>query len=108
VRGLHAALGDCLARAGRDADAEREFKAELAAISDSAEALVGLATLYKSQGREGEVHTAMAELVTRTPNPTAETYWTIVHTLRVLGDTPTAREWAARGREKFPQDSRFR
>ena len=108
VRSLHAALGDCLARTGRDADAEREFRAELAAISDSAEALVGLATLYKSQGREGEVHTAMAELVTRTPNPTAETYWTIVHTLTVLGDTRAAREWVARGHEKFPQDSRFR
>jgi hypothetical protein len=46
--------------------------------------------------------------VTRTPNPTAETYWTIVHTLTVLGDTRAAREWVARGHEKFPQDSRFR
>jgi choline-sulfatase len=108
VRSLHAELGDCLARTGRDADAEREFKAELAAISDSAEALIGLATLYKAQGRAGEAHTAIAELVTRTQDPTADTYWTVVHTLRVLGDTVAAREWAERGREKFPKDSRFR
>ena len=50
----------------------------------------------------------MTELVTRTRNPTADTYWTIVHTLRVLGDTAAAREWAARGHEKFPEDARFR
>jgi choline-sulfatase len=108
VRNLHSALADCLARAGREADAEREFKAELAAIADSAEARVGLATLYKSQGRDAEARTVLAELVTRTPNPTADTYWTVVHTLRVLGDAAGAREWSARGREKFPRDSRFR
>jgi arylsulfatase A-like enzyme/Tfp pilus assembly protein PilF len=108
VRNLHSALGDCLARAGRAADAEREFKAELAAIADSAEAHVGLATLYKSQGRDAEVRGVLAELVARTPNPTGDTYWTVVHTLTVLGDAAGAREWAARGREKFPRDSRFR
>ena len=108
VRNLHAALADCLARTGREADAEREFKAEIAAISDSAEASVGLATLYKSQGRDVEMRTALAEFVMRTPNPTADTYWTVVHTLTVLGDAAGAREWAARGRDKFPHDARFR
>jgi tetratricopeptide (TPR) repeat protein len=108
VRTLHSALADCLARAGRYADAEREYKAELAAIVDSPEARVGLATLYKSQGREGEARTVMADLVARTPQPTADTYWTVVHTLTVLGDNDGAREWAARGRETFPRDPRFR
>jgi hypothetical protein len=46
--------------------------------------------------------------VARTPQPTADTYWTVVHTLTVLGDADGAREWAARGREKFPRDLRFR
>jgi len=108
VRTLHSALADCLARAGREADAEREYKAELAAIVDSAEARVGLATLYKSQGRAADARAVMADLVARTPQPTADTYWTVVHTLTVLGDTNGAREWAARGREKFPRDPRFR
>jgi choline-sulfatase len=108
VRNLHSALADCLARAGREADAEREFKAELAAILDSPEAHVGLATLYKSQGRAGDARAVMADLVARTPEPTADTYWTVVHTLTVLDDAAGAREWAARGREKFPRDSRFR
>jgi len=108
VRNLHADLADCLAREGREADAEREFKAELAAIADSSDAIVGLATLYKSLRRDAEARKVLAELVPRTPDPTAETYWTVVHTLTVLGDATAAREWAARGREKFPRDSRFR
>ena len=108
VRNLHAALADCLARAGRESDAEREFTAELAAIADSPEARVGLATLYKSQGRDADARTVLTGLVASTPTPTAETYWTVVHTLTVLGDTAAAREWAARGRDKFPHDARFR
>ena len=108
VRNLHAGLGDCLARSGREADAEREFKAELDAIADSPEARVGLATLYTSQRRGVEARTVLTELVTSTRNPTADTYWTVVHALRVLGDAAGAREWAGRGREKFPGDPRFR
>ena len=108
VRNLHAALADCLARAGRDADAEREFKAELAAIADSAEARVGLATLYKSQGRDADSQSVLIGLIASTPNPGADTYWTVVHTLTVLGDAPAARDWTTRGRAMFPHDSRFR
>jgi tetratricopeptide (TPR) repeat protein len=108
VRNLHAALADCLARAGREPDAEREFKAELAAIADSPEAHVGLATLYKSQGRDADARTILTELVTRNPNPTADGYWTVVRTLTVLGEAAGAREWASRGRERFPRDPRFR
>ena len=108
VRSLHAGLADCLARSGRQADAEREFKAEIAAIADSAEARVGLASLYKSQGRGSDARAVMADLVARTPDPTADTYWTVVHTLTVLGDAAGARDWATRAREKFPRDPRFR
>ena len=108
VRNLHAGLADCLARAGRESDAEREFNAELAAIADSAEARVGLATLYRSQGRQADARTVLTGLVASTPAPTADTYWTVVHTLTVLGDHAAAREWAARGRDKFPRDARFR
>jgi len=108
VRNLHTGLADCLARTGRESDAEREFKAEIAVIVDSAEARVGLATLYKSQGRAAEARAVMADLVARTPQPTADTYWTVIHTLTVLGDADGARDWAARAREKFPREPRFR
>jgi len=49
VRNLHAGLGDCLAQTGRTAEAEREFKAELAVIPDSPEARRGLAALQSQQ-----------------------------------------------------------
>ena len=108
VRNLHAGLADCLARSGRTADAEREFKAELADIPSSPEARVGLATLYRSQGRDAESRDVLGQLVTVTPGADASTYWTVVHTLTVLGDASAAREWSARAHERFPNDSRFR
>jgi choline-sulfatase len=49
VRNLHAGLADCLAQTGRQADAEREYKAELAVIPDSPEARRGLAALNRAQ-----------------------------------------------------------
>jgi tetratricopeptide (TPR) repeat protein len=38
---LHASMADCLARLGREAEAEREFQAELAAIPWSPEGRIG-------------------------------------------------------------------
>ncbi len=61
VRNLHAGLGSCLAQTGRQADAEREFKAELAVIPDSPEARQGLAALYKAQGRDAEARALLTE-----------------------------------------------
>lgn len=107
VRNLHFNMGDCLARLGRDAEAEREFQAELAAIPRSSEARVGLAMLYRSQGRDAEARSALAGLIASDPSPGAEAYWTVVRTLSVLGDTEAAREWAARARSRFPSDPRF-
>ena len=64
--------------------------------------------LYRSQGRDAEARSALSGLVAAQQRPNAETYWTVVHTFSVLGDTPAAREWAARARTKFPADARFR
>jgi len=108
VRNLHAGLADCLAKSGQTADAEREFKAELADIPSSPEARIGLATLYRSQGRDAESRDVLGQLVTATPGADASTYWTVVHALTVLGDASAAREWAARAHERFPNDPRFR
>jgi choline-sulfatase len=108
VRNLHAGLADCLARTGATADAEREFQAELADIPWSPEGRVGLATLYRSQGRDAEARTALAGVVTSLPQPNADAYWTVVHAFRVLGDEAAAREWAAKARRQFPADPRFR
>jgi tetratricopeptide (TPR) repeat protein len=108
VRGLHAGLADCLARLGQEAEAEREFLAEVAAIPHSREARVGLALLYRSQGRDAEARTALAGVVTANPQAKADEYFVVVRTLAVLGDVPAAREWAARARGLYPADPRFR
>jgi hypothetical protein len=38
----------------------------------------------------------------------ADAYWTVVRSFTVLGDIPAAREFAARARQRFPADGRFR
>jgi type IV pilus assembly protein PilF len=108
VRNLHAGLADCLARAGRSAEAEREFKNELSAIPSSPGARVALATLYRSLGRDAEARQTLEGLIASTPNPEPGTYLTVVRAFQTLGDTAAAREWSARARAKFPADPRFR
>jgi choline-sulfatase len=108
VRNLHAGLADCLARTGEAAEAEYEFRAEIAEVPWSPEGRVGLATLYRSQGRDGEARTVLGGLVAALPQPTADAYWTVVHAFTVLGDAAAAREWAGKGRAVFPADPRFR
>jgi arylsulfatase A-like enzyme/Tfp pilus assembly protein PilF len=106
VRNLHANMGDCLARLGRAQEAEKEFQAEIAAQPRSREGRVGLATLYRSQGRDDEARRALAGLLEA--DPQADAYWTVVRTLLVLGDTAEARRQAAQARARFPADARFR
>jgi tetratricopeptide (TPR) repeat protein len=108
IRNLHANMADCLARLGREAEAEREFLAEIEAIPHSREARRGLATLYWSQRRDAAARSVLAGLVQAEPRPSADTYWTVVETFSVLGDRSSAREWAGRARALFPSDPRFR
>jgi arylsulfatase A-like enzyme/Tfp pilus assembly protein PilF len=105
---LHARMADCLARLGREPEAEREFLAEIEDIPWSREGRVGLGMLYRSQGRDAESRTVVEGLVASSPRPDAEAYWTVVTTLASLGDDAAAREWAARARARFPSDPRFR
>jgi arylsulfatase A-like enzyme/Tfp pilus assembly protein PilF len=106
--GLHARMGDCLARQGREPEAERAFLDEIEALPQSPEGRVGLAILYRSQGRDADARDALAGVVTRHPHPGPEEYWTVVRTLTGLGDAEGARQWAAQARERFPADPRFR
>jgi len=108
VLALHARMADCLARLGREPEAEKEFQAEIAAIPWSREGRVGLAMLYRSQARDAEARAVLEGLVSSTPHAGPDVYWTVAKTLAELGDGPAAREWAARGRGRFPQDPRFR
>jgi arylsulfatase A-like enzyme/Tfp pilus assembly protein PilF len=105
---LHARIADCLARLGREADAEREFLAEIKDVPWSREGRVGLAMLYRSQGRDGDARATVEGLIAASPSADAETYWTVVKTFSLLGDEAAARAWTARARSKFPRDARFR
>jgi choline-sulfatase len=105
VPGLDVRRGDCLARLGRDQEAEQAFRAELAAEPRSAEGRIGLAILYRAQGREQEARAALEGLIE--PGSGAGDYWTVVRTLAGLGDLPAARQWAAQARARFPDDPRF-
>jgi choline-sulfatase len=108
VRGLHSGLGDCLARAGREAEAEKEFRTEIEALPYTTDGRVGLAALYWSQSRDAEARTVLEGVVTANPRAGAEEYATVVRTFSVLGDTAAARTWATRGHARFPADRRFR
>lgn len=108
VQSLHASMADCLARLGREAEAEREFLKEIETIPSSSEGRVGLATLYRSQARDQEARQVLGGLVAAHPRPSADTYWTVVRTFQVLGDIEAAREWGVRARSAFPADPRFR
>jgi len=107
VLNLHAGMGDCLARMGRELEAEKEFLEEIRDIPASAEGRVGLAMLYRSQGRDPESRSVLGGLVTSQPRPNADAYATVVRTFLVLGDGPAAAEWATRARSQFPGDVRF-
>jgi arylsulfatase A-like enzyme/Tfp pilus assembly protein PilF len=107
VRDLHANMADCLARLGRDAEAEQEFLAEIRAIPHSEKGRVGLAMLYRSQSRDQEARAVLGGLIAALPQPSADAYWRVVQTFAVLGDTAAAEEWAARARARFPTDARF-
>jgi len=108
VRDLHAGLADCLARLGREAEAEAEFRQEIALIPHSREARIGLGLLLRSQGRDAEAREVLAGIVTANPRAGADDYFVVARTLATLGDVEAAREWARRGRALYPADPRLR
>jgi choline-sulfatase len=107
IRSLHAGLADSLARRGQEAEAEKEFLAEIATIPHSREGRTGLAMLYRSQGRDAESRSVLEGVVTANPRAGADEYWNVVRAFNTLGDLAAAREWAGRARARFPGDRRF-
>jgi len=108
LRDLHANIGECLAHLGREVEAERELLKEIEILPASRKGRQVLAMLYQSQGRTAKARQVLVGLVAADPQPTAETYWTVVLTFSILGDEVEARRWAARARRLFPGDPRFR
>jgi arylsulfatase A-like enzyme/tetratricopeptide (TPR) repeat protein len=105
---LHASLADCLARIGREAEAEAEFQAEIKAAPWEASGRIGLAMLYRSQGKDEQAREVLSGLVAAQPKPDPDAYFAVVRTFSVLGDTSAARDWAVKAHRQFPGDPRFR
>jgi predicted Zn-dependent protease len=73
----------------RPAEAEAEFRKELAAFPENAAAWSGLALLYASEARMEEAARTIRELLAACPNPRGRS--AAAETLRILGDPAAAR-----------------
>jgi Flp pilus assembly protein TadD len=93
--------GDCLARLGRDAEAEQAFQQELRDYPSNPAPRTALALLYASQGREADARRSLAQLVQDLHTP--EAYFAAARTYEVLGDTRSAEELRNEARRIFPK-----
>ena len=92
---VHYFRADVLARLDRTAEAETEFRKEIAAFPDNAAAWSGLALLYASLGRTADAGRTIDGLLAACPNPRGRR--AAAETLRILGDPAAAREIERRG-----------
>jgi len=92
--------GDCLARMGREAEAEEAFREEIKRFPTNPAARASLAMLYASQGREADARGALGALVADVATPDA--YFAAIRTYEVLGDPGTANELKRDLQRKFP------
>jgi tetratricopeptide (TPR) repeat protein len=100
LQNLQYLRGDCLARMGREAEAEAAFREERQQFPSNAAARVGLAMLYASQGREAEARQSLSDLVTEIHTP--EAYFAAIRTYEILGDPGSAMELKAEVRRLYP------
>jgi arylsulfatase A-like enzyme/Tfp pilus assembly protein PilF len=104
--GLWFLHGDLLARAGRDAEAERAFLRELEDFPANPNPYTRLAVLYASQGRAEEAIAMLRRLVERNDSPGA--YVEAVRTLRTLGDPEGAAALLRYARSRHPESRELR
>lgn len=104
--GLHLARGDILARLARNAEAEREFRTEIANYPASPTAYSSLILLLSSTGRTDEATQLVYTLVKSAPGPHA--YVVVSETLKAVGDDQGAAYWAYQGLQKYPRDRELR
>jgi tetratricopeptide (TPR) repeat protein len=103
---LHLARGDILARLGRNEEAEREFRSEIAHYPTSANAYSSLILLLSSTGRADEATQLVYALVKSAPGPHA--YVVVSETLKAVGDDQGAVYWAHEGLQRYPADPELR
>lgn len=106
VTNLHFMRGDILARMGRAAEAEREFREEIRLFPNEPRAYKNLVLLLVTQGRIQEATALLKQLIDTAPTP--RSYLAVCKTLEVLGDERGVRYWARRGLEKYPNEMELR
>jgi tetratricopeptide (TPR) repeat protein len=106
LRDLHFALGDSLAHAGRDGEAEAVFQQELVLFPENSRARASLALLYAAQGRRADAERSLVEIISATPTP--ESYLLAARTLQAVGDRRAAAAIAGRGLRAFPANADLR
>ncbi|MFL6247565.1 MAG: sulfatase-like hydrolase/transferase [Thermoanaerobaculia bacterium] len=106
VPNLHFYRGDILARLGRNAEAEREFRQEITTYPTEPDAYASLLLLLASSGRIDEATRVVFDLIKASPRPPS--YIAVSETLKVIGDDRGARYWAVQGLRKFPENRDLR
>jgi tetratricopeptide (TPR) repeat protein len=106
VNKLHFMRGDVLARLGRDADAEKEFREEIRWFPEDPQAYKNLILLFVLQGRNQEATQLIFDLAKASPTPPS--YVAIAEALRVVGDVRGARYWVHKGLQEFPNSEMLR
>jgi arylsulfatase A-like enzyme len=103
---LHLARGDILARLGRTAEAEEEFRSEIAHFPSSPNAYSSLILLLATNQRADEATPLVYEMVKASPAP--HTYVVVSETLKAVGDEQGALYWAYQGLQRYPKDPELR
>lgn len=106
VPNLHFYRGDILARLGRNAEAEQEFRAEITTYPTEPDAYASLLLLLASSGRIDEGTRVVFELIRASPR--APSYIAVSETLKVIGDNRGALYWAQQGVQRFPENRDLR
>jgi arylsulfatase A-like enzyme/Flp pilus assembly protein TadD len=105
-QGLHLARGDVLALLGRNAEAEKDFRFEIAQFPKAPVAYSSLVLLLSAERRLDEATQLIFDLIKTAP--TARSYVTVSETLKAIGDDRGALYWAYQGLQKFPNDTDLR
>ncbi|HEX9161369.1 MAG TPA: tetratricopeptide repeat protein, partial [Thermoanaerobaculia bacterium] len=106
IPNLHFYRGDVLARLGRSAEAEREFREEIALYPTQPDAYSSLVLLLASERRVDEATKLIYRLIEVAPNPPS--YVAVSETLKALGDDRGSLYWAYQGLQKYPRDPALR
>jgi arylsulfatase A-like enzyme/Tfp pilus assembly protein PilF len=103
---LHLKRGDVLARLGRNEEAEREFRAEIADFPQAPDAYSSLIILLVGEHRTDEATKLVFDLIKAAPEP--RSYVVVAETLKSIGDDRGAMFWAYQGIQKFPSNAELR